>query len=191
MPPALCPGIETHFKGRYLHSQQYKDAEAFRGKRVLVVGIGNTGGDIAVELSHVAAKVQSYGGRGMRKLGGRIKRPFFLKLKLATPTMGMFPSPLYGPCSTLSWHSALFFPPTTQPSDQGFDTALFLPNTSPKLPTSTQEILPVPAGMAPFAPQGLCLVRDTRRCGSRVSTPVMVAATKLCPLGFSINRPSN
>ncbi|XP_068547273.1 dimethylaniline monooxygenase [N-oxide-forming] 4-like isoform X2 [Anas acuta] len=57
LPLASFPGIETHFKGRYLHSQQYKDAEAFRGKRVLVVGIGNTGGDIAVELSHVAAKV--------------------------------------------------------------------------------------------------------------------------------------
>ncbi|XP_035393158.1 dimethylaniline monooxygenase [N-oxide-forming] 2-like isoform X2 [Cygnus atratus] len=57
LPLASFPGIETHFKGRYLHSQEYKDAEAFRGKRVLVVGIGNTGGDIAVELSHVAAKV--------------------------------------------------------------------------------------------------------------------------------------
>lgn len=92
MPPALCPGIETHFKGRYLHSQEYKDAEAFRGKRVLVVGIGNTGGDIAAELSHVAAKVQSYGGRGMGQVGGRIKRPLFLKMKLARPTMGMFVS---------------------------------------------------------------------------------------------------
>lgn len=36
--------------------------EAFRGKRVLVVGIGNTGGDLAVELSRVAAKVQVRGG---------------------------------------------------------------------------------------------------------------------------------
>ncbi|NXF12584.1 FMO4 monooxygenase, partial [Smithornis capensis] len=55
--PALCLGIDTRFKGQYLHSQEYKDVEAFRGKRVLVVGIGNTGGDLAVELSHVAAKV--------------------------------------------------------------------------------------------------------------------------------------
>ncbi|NXK52087.1 FMO4 monooxygenase, partial [Chauna torquata] len=57
LPLASFPGIETHFRGRYLHSREYKDAEAFRGKRVLVVGIGNTGGDIAVELSHVATKV--------------------------------------------------------------------------------------------------------------------------------------
>ncbi|XP_074453724.1 dimethylaniline monooxygenase [N-oxide-forming] 2-like isoform X2 [Larus michahellis] len=50
-------GIDTRFKGQYLHSREYKDVEAFRGKRVLVVGIGNTGGDLSVELSHVAAKV--------------------------------------------------------------------------------------------------------------------------------------
>uniref|UniRef100_A0A8C0B3V9 Flavin-containing monooxygenase n=1 Tax=Buteo japonicus TaxID=224669 RepID=A0A8C0B3V9_9AVES len=57
LPLAFFPGIDTHFKGQYLHSQEYKDAEAFRGKRVLVVGIGNTGGDLSVELSRVAAKV--------------------------------------------------------------------------------------------------------------------------------------
>ncbi|NXX78720.1 FMO4 monooxygenase, partial [Urocolius indicus] len=57
LPLASFPGINTHFKGQYLHSQAYKDAEAFRGKRVLVVGIGNTGGDLSVELSRVAAKV--------------------------------------------------------------------------------------------------------------------------------------
>lgn len=61
MLPALCLGIDTRFKGQYLHSREYKDVEAFRGKRVLVVGIGNTGGDLAVELSHVAAKVQLRG----------------------------------------------------------------------------------------------------------------------------------
>ncbi|XP_061307876.1 dimethylaniline monooxygenase [N-oxide-forming] 4-like isoform X6 [Pezoporus flaviventris] len=57
LPLASFPGIDTRFKGQYLHSREYKDAEAFRGKRVLVVGIGNTGGDLSVELSHVAAKV--------------------------------------------------------------------------------------------------------------------------------------
>ncbi|XP_072724003.1 dimethylaniline monooxygenase [N-oxide-forming] 4 [Ciconia boyciana] len=57
LPLASFPGIDTRFKGQYLHSQEYKDEEAFRGKRVLVVGIGNTGGDLSVELSRVAAKV--------------------------------------------------------------------------------------------------------------------------------------
>ncbi|KFP02366.1 Dimethylaniline monooxygenase [N-oxide-forming] 4, partial [Calypte anna] len=57
LPLASFPGLETCFKGQYLHSQEYRDVEAFRGKRVLVVGIGNTGGDLSVELSRVAAKV--------------------------------------------------------------------------------------------------------------------------------------
>ncbi|XP_050163087.1 dimethylaniline monooxygenase [N-oxide-forming] 4-like isoform X1 [Myiozetetes cayanensis] len=57
LPLDSFPGIDTRFKGQYLHSQEYKDVEAFRGKRVLVVGTGNTGGDVSVELSHVAAKV--------------------------------------------------------------------------------------------------------------------------------------
>ncbi|NXT25875.1 FMO4 monooxygenase, partial [Syrrhaptes paradoxus] len=57
LPLASFPGIDTRFKGQYLHSQEYKDPEAFRGKRVLVVGIGNTGGDLAVQLSRMAAKV--------------------------------------------------------------------------------------------------------------------------------------
>ena len=42
------PGQET-FTGEILHSAQYKGAEVLRGKRVLVVGAGNTGCDVAVE----------------------------------------------------------------------------------------------------------------------------------------------
>ncbi|NXK64638.1 FMO4 monooxygenase, partial [Sylvietta virens] len=57
LPLASFPGIGSRFKGQHLHSQEYRDVQAFRGKRVLVVGIGNTGGDLSVELSHVAAKV--------------------------------------------------------------------------------------------------------------------------------------
>ncbi|XP_063262733.1 dimethylaniline monooxygenase [N-oxide-forming] 4-like [Prinia subflava] len=57
LPLAAFPGIESRFKGQQLHSREYRDVQAFRGKRVLVVGIGNTGGDLSVELSRVAAKV--------------------------------------------------------------------------------------------------------------------------------------
>jgi cation diffusion facilitator CzcD-associated flavoprotein CzcO len=42
------PGLDT-FRGEVLHSADYKDAEVLRGKRVLVVGAGNTGCDVAVE----------------------------------------------------------------------------------------------------------------------------------------------
>ena len=42
------PGQDT-FTGEILHSANYKTADAVRGKRVLVVGAGNTGCDVAVE----------------------------------------------------------------------------------------------------------------------------------------------
>lgn len=49
-------GIET-FAGRYLHSWDYKGPEDMCGKRVVVIGIGNSGSDIAVESSRVAQQV--------------------------------------------------------------------------------------------------------------------------------------
>ncbi|XP_055964393.1 flavin-containing monooxygenase 1-like, partial [Sorex fumeus] len=49
------PGIKT-FKGQYFHSRQYKHPDIFKDKRVLVIGMGNSGTDIAVEASHVAKK---------------------------------------------------------------------------------------------------------------------------------------
>lgn len=45
------------FKGQYFHSRQYKHPDVFKDKRVLVIGVGNSGIDIAVEVSHVAKKV--------------------------------------------------------------------------------------------------------------------------------------
>nr|XP_046248475.1 flavin-containing monooxygenase 5-like isoform X2 [Scatophagus argus] len=54
-PLSDIPGHET-FSGRCFHSWEYKDAHACRGKRVVVVGIGNSGGDIAVEISRSAEK---------------------------------------------------------------------------------------------------------------------------------------
>ncbi|KHN82777.1 Dimethylaniline monooxygenase [N-oxide-forming] 5 [Toxocara canis] len=54
--PVPFPG-QTDFKGTILHSHDYKDPLRFDDKRVIVVGIGNSGGDIAVELSKIAKKV--------------------------------------------------------------------------------------------------------------------------------------
>lgn len=56
LPLDSFPGIST-FKGQYFHSRQYKHPDIFKDKRVLVVGMGNSGTDIAVEASHVARKV--------------------------------------------------------------------------------------------------------------------------------------
>ncbi|KAM9324557.1 flavin-containing monooxygenase 5-like [Gastrophryne carolinensis] len=56
LPLDSFPGIKN-FKGRYLHSRDYKKPEEFEGKRVLVIGVGNSGGDIAVESSRTASQV--------------------------------------------------------------------------------------------------------------------------------------
>ncbi|XP_044528987.1 dimethylaniline monooxygenase [N-oxide-forming] 1 isoform X1 [Gracilinanus agilis] len=56
LPLDSFPGIKT-FKGQYFHSREYKHPDLFKDKRVLVVGMGNSGTDIAVEASHVAKKV--------------------------------------------------------------------------------------------------------------------------------------
>ncbi|KAF6292877.1 flavin containing dimethylaniline monooxygenase 1 [Rhinolophus ferrumequinum] len=56
LPLDSFPGIHT-FKGQYFHSRQYKYPDLFKDKRVLVIGVGNSGTDIAVEASHVAKKV--------------------------------------------------------------------------------------------------------------------------------------
>ncbi|RMC08306.1 hypothetical protein DUI87_14547 [Hirundo rustica rustica] len=56
LPLSSFPGLEK-FEGWYLHSRDYKSPQPFSGKRVVVVGIGNSGIDIAVELSHAAKQV--------------------------------------------------------------------------------------------------------------------------------------
>jgi len=48
------PGLDG-FAGDILHSADYKSADQVRGRRVLVVGAGNTGCDIAVESAQNAA----------------------------------------------------------------------------------------------------------------------------------------
>jgi NADPH-dependent 2,4-dienoyl-CoA reductase/sulfur reductase-like enzyme len=49
------PGLDA-FKGEVLHSSRYKNGAAWKGKRVLVVGLGNSGGEIAIDLHEHGAK---------------------------------------------------------------------------------------------------------------------------------------
>lgn len=63
MPLHDFPGIDT-FKGKYLHSRDYKIPEEWRNKKAVVIGIGNSGGDIAVELSRVSKQVYLSTRRG-------------------------------------------------------------------------------------------------------------------------------
>ncbi|CAH2311807.1 dimethylaniline monooxygenase [N-oxide-forming] 2 [Pelobates cultripes] len=56
LPLNSFPGIEL-FKGRYIHSRFYKTPENYLGKTVLIVGAGNSAGDIAAEISFTAKQV--------------------------------------------------------------------------------------------------------------------------------------
>jgi dimethylaniline monooxygenase (N-oxide forming) len=48
------PEFAVKFSGEYLHSHTYRSPESFCGKRVLVVGTGNSGLDIAADVCTVA-----------------------------------------------------------------------------------------------------------------------------------------
>lgn len=50
------PKFEGEFKGEIIHSKDYKRPEQLRGKRVLVIGGGNSACDIAAEAARVGAK---------------------------------------------------------------------------------------------------------------------------------------
>ncbi|XP_004688176.1 PREDICTED: putative dimethylaniline monooxygenase [N-oxide-forming] 6 [Condylura cristata] len=56
LPTDSFPGLDK-FQGHYFHSRDYKGPETFKEKRVLVIGLGNSGSDIAVEISRLAAQV--------------------------------------------------------------------------------------------------------------------------------------
>ena len=52
----VIPGRER-FRGRVMHSVEYRRPAGFAGRRVLVVGVGNSGGEIASELANAGARV--------------------------------------------------------------------------------------------------------------------------------------
>ncbi|MCY0095381.1 flavin-containing monooxygenase [Hoeflea ulvae] len=53
----VMPDLPGEFSGEQLHAGQYKKADGFAGKKVLVVGGGNSGCDIASAVSRVASHV--------------------------------------------------------------------------------------------------------------------------------------
>jgi len=48
---------EDNFKGTRVHTHDFHDSRGYDGKRVVVIGIGNSGGDAAVELSRICNQV--------------------------------------------------------------------------------------------------------------------------------------
>lgn len=58
------PETKGTYTGESLHSSQYKSADIFKGKRVLIVGCGNSACDIAVDAIHHAKSVDISVRRG-------------------------------------------------------------------------------------------------------------------------------
>lgn len=88
------PTFQGDFTGELIHASQYRHPEQFSGKRVLVVGAGNSGCDIAVDAIHHGKScdlsmrrgyyfVPKYVfGRAADTLGGAIRLPMWLKRKV-------------------------------------------------------------------------------------------------------------
>lgn len=52
----MFPGLDK-FKGNMTHTHDYKDYHGYENKKVLIIGIGNSGVDVATELSRISSKV--------------------------------------------------------------------------------------------------------------------------------------
>ncbi|NWI88204.1 FMO1 monooxygenase, partial [Pitta sordida] len=98
LPLHCFPGIEK-FRGQYFHSRQYKHPDLFQGKRVLVVGMGNSGVDIAVEASRVAAKVTISTSRGAWVLNRVFDYGYPWDMVFNTRLMNLIRNSLPGPLS--------------------------------------------------------------------------------------------
>ncbi|MNS53542.1 4-hydroxyacetophenone monooxygenase [compost metagenome] len=96
------PQFEGHFDGELLHTSSYKHAELFKDKRVLIVGAGNSGCDIAVDAVHYAQSVDISVRRGYYfvpkyvfgkpadTLGGKRPLPPWLKQKVDATVLQWF-----------------------------------------------------------------------------------------------------
>ncbi|KAI0601207.1 flavin-containing monooxygenase 9 [Biscogniauxia sp. FL1348] len=73
---ALCHGYQTKavmpvlegrdkFKGSVIHSQEFRSPEQFRGKKVVILGLGPSAEDVVTELKPVASKMYVSHRRGM------------------------------------------------------------------------------------------------------------------------------
>ena len=88
------PALPGEFAGELMHSSEYRSPEVFSGKRVLIIGCGNSGADIAVDAVHHARSVDMslrrgyyflpkfLKGRPIDTLGGKLKLPRPLKQRL-------------------------------------------------------------------------------------------------------------
>jgi hypothetical protein len=95
-PEPAFPGSDT-FTGVQMHAHDYRTPEIFEGKRVLVLGIGNSATDISVEASRVAESTFLAMRRGAwilpKYIGGvpidKATSGLFAKAPLAIQSAGM------------------------------------------------------------------------------------------------------
>src|SRR4051794_11219896 len=62
-PEPMFPGHDT-FTGTQIHAHDYRDSDIFAGRRALILGMGNSAMDIAVEASYVAERTFLAARRG-------------------------------------------------------------------------------------------------------------------------------
>ncbi|MEO8075037.1 MAG: NAD(P)/FAD-dependent oxidoreductase [Acidobacteriota bacterium] len=79
------------FRGRVFHSADYRRPDAFAGQRVLVVGAGNSSGEIAAELSAAGAQVTVAIRSGARVVPLRL---FGIPIQYLAVAMSVLPRPL-------------------------------------------------------------------------------------------------
>jgi cation diffusion facilitator CzcD-associated flavoprotein CzcO len=93
----VLPGQDA-FTGRVLHSHAYRNAAPFKGQSVLVVGMGNTGAEIALDLVEqgvgVALSVRSPVNIVLRDVLGR-------PTQLSSIALARLPEPIGDACATL------------------------------------------------------------------------------------------
>ena len=112
------PG-QDRFAGRIAHSVAYRRPDGYAGRRVLVVGVGNSGAEIASEIAHAGGKVTlavrsganvvpltlaglplQYVAFGMRKLPRRVQEAAVALVQLLTQLRRgkpVLPRPAYSP----------------------------------------------------------------------------------------------
>ena len=89
-PEPAFPGSED-FEGEQIHAHHYREPDVLRGKRVLVLGLGNSATDIAVESSRIAEKTFLAVRRGAyvlpKYMNGKpideVSNPIFSRLPLS------------------------------------------------------------------------------------------------------------
>ncbi|WP_240799201.1 NAD(P)-binding domain-containing protein [Streptomyces sp. A0958] len=86
LPDPAVPGAED-FEGSAVHSHDYRTPEPYAGRRVLVIGMGNSACEIAAEVSRTAARTY---------LSARDPAHVFPKMLLGRPADHLVRSPLAG-----------------------------------------------------------------------------------------------